>query len=121
MKTIKMKNEKTQPVKPEATPQPSAPAVISHAGEPWPPDMLLDLAYKEPNRRALADYNPVIRILRDEKKFTFREIAEWLRNYHVEADHNAVYREYTKGMPDDVAHDEALVDEHLEKQSQGLE
>jgi hypothetical protein len=119
----KTKNKKTQPAKPEATPQPPAPitTTVSHAGGPWPPDMLLERAEQEPNRRALAEYNAVIRTLRDEKKFTFREIAEWFKNYNVEADHNAVYREYTKGMPDDVAHDAALADEHLERQEQGLE
>jgi hypothetical protein len=116
----KIKNKRTQPAKPEATPQPSAPArTITHEGEPCPPDILFDLARQEPNRRVLDEYHDVIRVLRDEKKFTFREIAEWLDNHHVEADHNAVYREYTKAMPDDVAHDVALADEHTEEQESG--
>jgi hypothetical protein len=110
------KNKRTQPVKPEATPQPSAPVTITHEGEPFPPDILLDLAEKEPNRRELVEYGAVIRVLRDEKKFTFREIAEWLKDYNVEADHNAVYREYTRCMPDDVAHGEAMADEEVEKE-----
>jgi hypothetical protein len=36
--------------------------------------------------------------LRDEKRFTFREIAEWLLEYGIECDHNSVYREYTKDL-----------------------
>ena len=115
----KIKNKRTQPAKPEATPQPSAPVTTTHEGEPWPPDMLLDAAMNEPNRRVLDEYHDVICVLRDEKKFTFREIAEWLDNHHVKADHNAVYREYTKAMPDDVAHDVALADEHIEEVEAG--
>lgn len=111
----KIKNKKTQPDKPEATPQPSAPVTITHEEEPFPPDILLDLAEKEPNRRELIEYANVICVLRDEKKFTFREIAEWLKNYNVETDHNAVYREYTRCMPEDVARDEAMADEELER------
>ena len=65
--------------------------------------MLLERAEQESTRRALAEYSEVIRTLRDEKNFTFREIAEWLKDYNVEADHNAVYREYTKGMPEEIA------------------
>jgi hypothetical protein len=116
-----IKNKGTKPAKPEATPQPSAHVTIttSHEGEPWPPDMLLERAEQEPNRRTLAEYNAVIHTLRDEKKFTFREIAEWLQNYNVEADHNAVYREYTKGMPDDVARNEAEADDQVEREEAG--
>ena len=117
----KAKVKKTQPVKPEATPQPSAPVTTSPTpeGEPCPPDLLLEFAERESVRRVLADYNPVIRTLRDEKNFTFREIAAWLKEYNVQADHNAVYREYTKGMPDDLARDEAEADEHIEQEESG--
>jgi hypothetical protein len=65
-----------------------------------PPEYLLEEAMKEPNRRLLHDYIQTIRVLRDEKGFTFREIAEWLTESGVDADHNAVYRAYTKGMTD---------------------
>jgi hypothetical protein len=117
----KTKIKKTQPVKQGASPQPPAPATntISHDGEPWPPDLLLERAEQESARRALADYSAVIRTLRDEKNFTFREIAEWLKDYYVEADHNAVYREYTKGMPEEVARDVAEADEHIENEESG--
>ena len=117
----KTKVKKTQPVKPEATPQPAAPTTvtISHDGEPWPPDLLLEHAEQEPIRRALSEYNAVIRTLRDEKNFTFREIANWLQDHHVLADHNAVYREYTKGMPEELAIGEAEHDEHIEQEESG--
>lgn len=117
MKTVKIK---TKPVKPEATPPPSAPATITHIGEPFPPDILLDLAQQEPNRRVLLNYSDVIKTLRDEKNFTFREIAEWLKDYNVETDHNAVYREYTRCMPDDEAHDVAIADEEREREESGI-
>jgi transposase-like protein len=76
--------------------------------------MLLEMAEREPDRRPLVEYSDVICVLRDEKKFTFREIAEWLRERGVEADHNAVYRAYTRGMPVDAAYGEARADEELE-------
>jgi hypothetical protein len=67
----------------------------------------------------LSDYSAVIQTLRDEKNFTFREIAQWLEGHHVLADHNAVYREYTKGMPIELARDEALSDEEVEQEESG--
>ena len=49
----------------------------------------------------MGDYIEAIEILRNEKRFTFREIAQWLtKRFGIEADHNAVYRAYTKGMDD---------------------
>lgn len=117
----KTKVKKTQPVKPEATPQPSAPVTVdtSLTGEPWPPDMLLERAEQESARRTLSEYNAVIRTLRDEKNFTFREIAHWLQSHYLQADHNAVYREYTKGMPVELAQDEVLADEQVEQEESG--
>jgi hypothetical protein len=79
-------------------------------GEPVPPDLLLQIALDENNRRALREYGEVIRVLKDQKRFTFREIAEWLNEHNVDADHNAVYREYTRMMPDDLARDAELND-----------
>jgi hypothetical protein len=117
----KTKNKKTQLAKPEATPQPSAPVTTVHEGEPGSPFFLLGLAEQEPNRRELAEYGAVIQVLRDEKKFTFREIASWLQGHNVEADHNAVYREYTRGMPDDVAYGEAVADEETEREEGNLQ
>ena len=60
-----------------------------------PPDILEHEAEQEPNRRLLRDYFGAIRTLR-EKGFSFRDIAEWLTERGVEADHNAVYRVFTR-------------------------
>jgi len=73
---------------------------VTHLEFP-PPEYLLGEAQKEPNRKLLEDYRETIGVLRDEKGFSFREIAEWLTQNGVEADYNAVYRVYTKGMPED--------------------
>jgi hypothetical protein len=67
-----------------------------------PPDILLKLAMEEPDRQLLQDYDQVIRALRDEKRFTFREIAVWMQRYGFDVDHSAVYRQYCKGLPEDV-------------------
>jgi hypothetical protein len=74
--------------------------VVTHLEFP-PPHFLLEQAEKESNRKLLADYREAITVLRHDKGFTFREIAEWLTQKGVAADYNAVYRVYTKGMPDD--------------------
>jgi len=117
----KAKIKKTPPVKPEATLQPAAPVTntTSREGSPCSPDELLGRAEMEPVRRALSEYNAVIRTLRDEKNFTFREIANWLLSHHVLTDHNAVYREYTKGMPTEFAQGEAMADAKLEQEESG--
>jgi hypothetical protein len=66
--------------------------------------------------RILEDYVDAIRILR-EKKFTFREIAEWLKeHFDIPADHNSVWRAYTKHMSFSDAHWEAEVDDLCEKE-----
>jgi hypothetical protein len=70
---------------------------------PPPPDRLLELALDEPDRRILDDYTSVIRVLKDDKRFTFREIAEWLRGHGVLADHNTIYRAYRKTLPPEMA------------------
>jgi hypothetical protein len=74
--------------------------VVTHLEFP-PPHFLLEQAEKEPNRKLLEDYRETINLLRSDKGFSFREIAEWLTQNGVDADYNAVYRVYTKGMPDD--------------------
>lgn len=62
------------------------------------PEVVAEAARGEPNVRLVADYREAIKVLRDEKGLTFREIAEWLQNkFGIEADHNAVWRAYTKG------------------------
>ena len=58
------------------------------------------MARQEPDRREIDDNLDTIRHLRDEKGFTFREIAEWLTGNGLVTDHNAVYRAYTKRLSD---------------------
>ena len=69
------------------------------------PEILEREAEAEPNRRFLRDYFGVIRTLR-EKGFSFREVAEWLNERGVVADHNAVYRVFTNNMRPEDAEDE---------------
>lgn len=89
--------EPAHPPSPETKAEPSVTPHITHLDVP-PPDFLLAEAMNEPDRRLLEEYGQVIRTLRDEKRFTFREIAEWLKEYGFDCDHNAVYREYTRGL-----------------------
>lgn len=80
-----------------------------------PPEIVAQAAAKAAAPRLVEDYIEAIRILRD-KKFTFREIAEWLgKEFDIEADHNSVWRAYTKHMDDYRAHLEAESDEELER------
>jgi hypothetical protein len=81
-------------------PQPVPTEVQGYA----PPEVVAEAARGEPNVRLVADYREAIAVLRDEKGFTFREIAQWLeRNFGIEADHNAVWRAYTKGATEEQA------------------
>jgi hypothetical protein len=65
-----------------------------------PPEAFLAEAKKEPKRILLMDYVGTINTLRNEKKFTFRAIAEWLVERGVETDHSAVYRTYLAAIPE---------------------
>ncbi len=80
-----------------------------------PPDMVLQAAKDESPQRILDDYTAAIHELR-EKNFTFREIAEWLKKFGFNVDHNAVWRAYAKTVPDYEAHLEAEADEKLENE-----
>lgn len=62
---------------------------------PEPRDVY-DAAKGEPSRRPLQAYMDAIVELRDNKGFSFREIAEWISENAVTTDHNTVYREYKK-------------------------
>ncbi len=59
------------------------------------PQKLRAEAQQEPRRRCLGDYRDTIRLLKDEKGFSLREIAAWLQERGVAADHNAVWRIYS--------------------------
>ena len=62
------------------------------------PEIVARAAAEAPAPRLLVDYNEAISTLR-EKKFTFREIAEWLtKTFGIPADHNSVWRAHTKHM-----------------------
>jgi hypothetical protein len=82
---------------------------VTHLEFP-PADYLLEKARGESNRKLIEDYRETIEVLRDEKGFSFREIGDWLTANGVEADYNAVYRVYTKGMSEDEERDVALRD-----------
>ena len=60
------------------------------------PTRLVAEAAKEPSRRGLQDYSAAILLLKEEKGFSFREIAAWLGERGVRVDHNAVWRAYSK-------------------------
>jgi hypothetical protein len=80
------------------------------------PELVAQAAALAPAPRVLEDYIDAMRILRD-KKFTFREIAEWLEEeFDIKADHNSVWRAYTKAMDDFDAHLEAEADEETEQE-----
>jgi hypothetical protein len=80
------------------------------------PSQLLTEASQEPPRRALDAYWETIRVLKNDKQFTFREIAEWFSQHGIEVDHNAVYRAYSKGLPPSLAAEAALEDERIEEE-----
>jgi hypothetical protein len=63
-------------------------------------EAILEEAKKEPKRKLLMEYQAAIWTLRNEKKFTFRAIAEWLAQRGVETDHSAVYRTYLASIPE---------------------
>ncbi len=75
-----------------------------------PGDLMADLAQREAPRRLLTEYERAISVLRDEKHFTFREIAEWLGEHGVDTDHNAVYRAYARTMTESEAQEAAFKD-----------
>ena len=63
------------------------------------PHQLRAEAEKEPSRRGLDDYSEAIRVLKEAKGFSFREIAAWLQQRGLNTDHNAVWRAYSKTNP----------------------
>ena len=71
------------------------------------PEYLFREAEQEPDFRTLSAYVDSIRMLRD-KGFSYRDIADWLSERGVDADHNAVYRVYTNSLSDYDAHLEDL-------------
>ena len=78
----------------------ASPVLIGATLEHPPAEYLVELARGETNRKLVEGYKEVIRVLRNEKGFSFREIGQWLTNNGIPANYNDVYRVYTKGMPD---------------------
>ena len=62
------------------------------------PQQLRAEAQKEQPRQGLDAYVETIRLLKEEKGFSLREIAAWLQERSVNVDHNAVYRTYSKAI-----------------------
>jgi hypothetical protein len=77
----------------------SQPGVAVAQPECPEPEAFLVEAKKESKRKLLADHERTIVTLRDEKRFTFREIAEWFNKRGIETDHSAVYRVYLASIP----------------------
>ena len=69
------------------------PQIQTSAQVPNPTD-LVEQAKKEPRIVAARDYIETINILRHQKSFSFREIANWLNARGVPLDNNEVYRAY---------------------------
>ena len=88
-----------------------APSISSLSTGGPPPEALFLEAESEPDQRSLAQYVDSIRLLRN-KSFSYREIAEWLSERGVPADHNSVYRVYTKSLSEYDAH---LEDQRLDE------
>ena len=77
------------------------------------PHELLEEALAENDKHYLRPYWTTINALR-EKKFSYRQIAEWLNQRGLNVDHNAIYREHTKHMSDAEVSDQIEHDENLE-------
>ena len=63
------------------------------------PQQLRAEAEKEPSRRGLHEYTDTIRVLKEDKGFSYREIADWFQQRGLIVDHNAVWRTYSKTLP----------------------
>jgi hypothetical protein len=98
---MKRKSSKS---KVKAVPEPAAdphPGVVVSPIECPPREAFLAEARKEPKRKLLLDHSATITMLRDEKSFTFREIAEWFCKRGFQTDHSAVYRAYLSAVPEE--------------------
>ena len=103
MKTrnIKSKNAKAKPAATEQTKTAVESVPANQEFDIPAPNAFLEDAKREPKRKLITDHVETIYTLRDEKRFTFREIAEWLTARGFETDHSAVYRAYMAAVPDE--------------------
>lgn len=65
------------------------------------PQQLRAQAEKEPSRRGLDEYTDTIQVLKEDKGFSYREIAAWFQQRGLNVDHNAVWRAYSKSLSKD--------------------
>jgi hypothetical protein len=84
---INMKTEKKKD-----SPKPTA--TTSIVGCDLTPLDIAMLAEREDDRKPAETHIRAIQVLRDTKNFSFREIADWLKDFDVKVDANAVYRAY---------------------------
>ena len=83
------------------------------------PQKLVSEASNEPSRRGLQDYAAAILLLKDEKGFSFREIAAWLRDRGITVDHNAVWRAYSKSTEATAGYMRVEQNKHFEQSGSG--
>ena len=95
MNTNKSKSRAETAGKPKAEAQAAA---APEQAEVPAPEAFLEEAKREPKRKLISDHSDTIRTLREEKKFTFRAIAEWFCERGIETDRGAVYRAYLLSM-----------------------
>ena len=94
----KQRDEKAAPlVRPATPPRPPRPPDLEVPAK----EAFLEDAKGEPKRKLITDHIETINVLRNEKRFTFRAIAEWLTKRGIEADHSAVYRAYLAAIPEE--------------------
>ena len=78
------------------------------------PNVLLEEALAEDDKHYLRPYGAIIRALR-EKKFSYRQIADWLNERGLDVDHNSIYREHTKHMNPEEESIQEIYDHELEE------
>ena len=78
------------------------------------PNVLLKEALAEDDKHYLRPYGAIIRALR-EKKFSYRQIADWLNERGLDVDHNSIYREHTKHMSREEETIQDIRDQQLEE------
>jgi len=112
----KVKKTKAAAVAKPSAPQSSSSTITPLDSEVPLPNAFLEEAKKEPRRQLITDHIQTINVLRDEKRLTFRAIADWLTARGIEADHSSVYRAYLAAIPQeqrDPREDWSDVDEPL--------
>jgi hypothetical protein len=101
LKKPKSKKRKLSSARPAKPPTVLRPVPVASDSEIPAPDAFLEEAKNEAKRKLISDHIKTINTLREEKRFTFRAIAEWLTKRGIETDHSSVYRAYLAGIPED--------------------